>query len=382
MSGSSAVIVWRRFNGANTIVQASRSTDAGQTWSTPVDLSAPGQGAISPRVALAGSAAVVIWRRSDGANFIAQASRSTDAGQSWSTPVDLSAPGRDVTAPQVATNGSTAVGTWYRSNGTSMIVQSTRSSDGGLTWEAPVDLSAPGQNAFYPQVAVSRSTAVVAWYRSNGSTYIVQAARLAIPEGAAQGSTSRSTFRFVLPDGRECTSISPQAVVNGTDVVLPDADADCRTPGALLTGWRIPGQDWAFRPAHTVHVVDSQVFTAILREPVVHVILDANVDDSDTCLDPAGRPATVRTSDLFLQRPGMTVPGRALQPSITTFPAPTAAPCTSPGHTLTGWSTRGNGSGPVTRPGGTLDRVLGTDENVVRLFSVWSATPRRSISTR
>lgn len=376
MQGSTAIITWRRFNGANTIVQTARSTDGGASWAAPVDLSTPGQSAISSRVAMAGTTAVVIWRRSNGTSFIAQAARSTDGGLTWTTPVDLSAPGRDVTAPQIAMNGSTAIGTWYRSNGTNMIVQAAQSLDAGQTWSDAVDLSAPGQNAFYPQVSIGSGAAHVVWYRSNGTHFIVQASSRTIPSNATGAAPATVIFRFVLPHGRECTSISPQVVENGSAYVLPGDAADCRTPGSIITGWRIPGQDWAFRPDHTVIVVDSQVFTVVLREPVVHVILDANVDDTDACLDPAGRAATVRTSDLFLQRPGMAVPGRALQPSITTYPAPSAAPCVPPGHRFEGWNTRGDGRGTAIASGSALTTAIDDDENTAHLFATWSAIPR------
>jgi hypothetical protein len=58
--------------------------------------------------------------------------------------------------------------------------------------------------------------------------------------GGGGGSTGSAPpaefeFTFLLPDGSECTSISPVTVVDGTDYTLPGADANCRTmPGASV----------------------------------------------------------------------------------------------------------------------------------------------------
>lgn len=373
LAGSTAMVTWRRFNGANTIVQVRRSGDGGSTWDAAADLSAVGLSAASPRVSMSGAVAVVSWRRLDGANFIAQAARSRDAGLTWSSPVSLSASGRDVTAPRVFASGSTVLITWYRSNGTNQIVQVTRSADGGASWDAPIDLSASGQNGFYPQLTVSSGVATVIWYRSNGTHYIVQAAKTILPGASSSDSgRPRLEFTFVLPDGRECSQISPRVVDDGTYVQVPGADVDCRTPGSVITGWSIPGQSWAFTPGQTVYVVDSQVFTVVLREPVVRVILDANVRLGDSCVpNETQRSAGLRTLDLYLQRPRMAVAGRAAQPAMGAYPAPSTAPCTPPGYSLSGWNTRRDGSGTIVAPGISFAPVIGIDDNVVRMYAMW-----------
>ncbi|CAB4895205.1 MAG: hypothetical protein F2806_03310 [Actinobacteria bacterium] len=184
-----------------------------------------------------------------------------------------------------------------------------------------------------------------------------------------------SQFTYRLPDGRECGSISPQTVINGTSVQLPGADADCRTPGSVITGWQIPAQSWAFGPSGVVNVVDSQVFTAVLREPVVQIKLDANVAAADACLvSGQSLPLAQRTSQMFLQRSGMSVSGRADQPALSTTPAPVLAVCAPAGYRLAGWNTRGDGTGTPAALGSVLTPVVGSNENTVRMFAQWVRT--------
>lgn len=69
--------------------------------------------------------------------------------------------------------GDTAV-VWTRFDGTNNIFQVSLRTGTGGTFETPLDLSDPGQDAFEPAVAVD--DAIVIWSRSDGTNSIVQAA--------------------------------------------------------------------------------------------------------------------------------------------------------------------------------------------------------------
>ncbi len=131
MDGSgNAVAVWQRFDGSNTIIQSSRLAAGGVSWSTPENLSLPGQYAYNPQVAVYGSGNfVAVWQRFDGRNYIVQSRGSSDGGVSWSTPVNLSASGKFAESPQVAVDGSgNTVAVWHRGPPNNNIVQSSFSS--------------------------------------------------------------------------------------------------------------------------------------------------------------------------------------------------------------------------------------------------------------
>jgi len=181
-----ATAVWYRSNGANDIIQASTRPPGG-SFGAPVDLSAGGQNAEAPQIAIApDGTATVVWYRSNGANDVIQASTRPPGG-SFGAPVDLSATGQNAVLPQIATAADgTATAVWYRSNGADTIIQaSTRPPGGGFG--APVDLSALGQSAFYPQIATAPDgTATAVWRRSDGANNIIQAATR--PPGGSFGT--------------------------------------------------------------------------------------------------------------------------------------------------------------------------------------------------
>lgn len=174
-----AIAIWHRSNGTNTIVQGA-FRPAGGAWQLPAqDLSAPGQNAENPQIAFDSSGnAVAVWSRLDGSNFIVQAAFRPTGG-AWQVPAqDLSAVGADGAEPHVALDAAgNAVAVWRRPNGANFIIQAAVRPAGG-PWQLPAqDLSAAGQDAFLPRIAVDPAgNAVAVWRRSNGTNSIVQAA--------------------------------------------------------------------------------------------------------------------------------------------------------------------------------------------------------------
>lgn len=169
-----AVVVWRQWTGSNFRVLA--STRTANTWSGPVTLSGSGGQAWDPQVATSAlGTAVAVWRQSD-ANGSRIQGASLSANGRWSSPSAVSAAGGDAWDPQVAmASDGTALTTWSRFDGTSYRVQaSTRAASG--PWSSPRSLSAAGADAWDPQVALdAKGGAAVVWRRSDGSNDRIEA---------------------------------------------------------------------------------------------------------------------------------------------------------------------------------------------------------------
>src|SRR3954452_4288525 len=95
------------------LVFAASASAGAPVFGAPVDLSATGQDANAPQVAVDGSGnALAVWQRLDGSNLIVQSS-FRPAGGAFAAPVDLSAAGQDTQEPQVAFDGSgNALAVW------------------------------------------------------------------------------------------------------------------------------------------------------------------------------------------------------------------------------------------------------------------------------
>jgi hypothetical protein len=188
-----AVFVWRRSDGTNQRVQA-RARSAAGVLSSVQNLSAAGQNALEPQVAVDSDGdAVFTWRRFDGTKWRIQA-RARSAAGALSPVQTLSAAGRHATLPQLGVNSAgNAVFVWQRSDGTNWRVQAVgRSATGAL---GPVqNLSAAGQDAVTPQVAVDPAgRAVFTWQRSE--QYLRIEARFRSAAGALSPVQFLSTGR-------------------------------------------------------------------------------------------------------------------------------------------------------------------------------------------
>jgi PKD domain/PASTA domain len=168
-----AVIVWECPKGGNTIVQAATRPPSG-SWSAPHDLSAPGHDAHAPQVALDRTGdALAVWARSNGTDVILQSALRRASGE-WAAPEDVSAPGLDVDQPDVALNAAgNGVAVWQSSNGvTTGIRAATRTAAG--SWSAPQALSSGG-NAERPHVGIDSAGNAVAVWSLNASHFRAQA---------------------------------------------------------------------------------------------------------------------------------------------------------------------------------------------------------------
>jgi hypothetical protein len=185
----SAVVVWSARHQGHFGVFARRIGADGKPAGPATELSAPPGDAFSPQLALqADGSAVVVWTRFDGSHFAIQARRIDPGGSAPSETLDLSPAGQDATEPQLAlAPDGTATVVWKRFNGFHPFVQERRiAADWSL--EGSVEtLSEARQDAVEPQVAVaSDGAALVAWSRFDGSNSIVQARSIS-PEGSPQG---------------------------------------------------------------------------------------------------------------------------------------------------------------------------------------------------
>jgi hypothetical protein len=177
-----ATVVWSAYLGGSSTLIRSATRPPGGSFTPPVSLSAPGRNAFSPQVAIAADGtATAVWQGFNGTNRLVRAATRPPGGN-FGAAVDLSAFGQNATSPQIefARDGTSTV-VWQRTDGRNWRVQAATRPPGGL-FGAAVDLSAPGRNAYGPQVSVApNGTATAIWHRNNDTKSIIQSASTAQP---------------------------------------------------------------------------------------------------------------------------------------------------------------------------------------------------------
>ena len=183
------VAIWDRANGGSEILQASTRLASSGSWQTPVNLSEAGHSAASPSLAVDSSGdAVAVWRRSNGSNEIVQAAVREGASGSWQAPVNLSAAGQNAYYPTAAIDSAgDAVVVWQRYTGATWLIQATARLGSNGTWQTPVTINETSSEGSTPQLAMNADgEAVAAWDQLIGGHQLVKAATLQAPSGSWQ----------------------------------------------------------------------------------------------------------------------------------------------------------------------------------------------------
>jgi hypothetical protein len=173
-----ATIAWQRFGGSNSRIQSVR-LDPDGTPGKVRTLSKAGNDAVNPELVVdSGGRATIVWERFDGRNVRVQSARLA-AGGSPEEVRTLSEAGEDAALPQIAIDSADrATVVWHRSEGSSFLVESVRLDPDGEP-EDLQSLSDVTEGAFDAQIAIDGADrATVVWRRSDGSNNRVQSVRI------------------------------------------------------------------------------------------------------------------------------------------------------------------------------------------------------------
>jgi hypothetical protein len=193
-----ATVAWTRYDGSSLRVQVGRIDAAGAPLAATSTLSAEGQNAVQPQVAVAsGGAATVVWNRFDGAHWVIQGQRLSAAGVPEGAVTALSGSTRDAAEPQLAAGpDGRVIAVWERYDGANFIVQARRIDATGAPAATTLNLSAAGRDAAEPQVDVAPDgTATVLWSRFDGTDFIVQRRDVAAGETLSSVTSLSATGR-------------------------------------------------------------------------------------------------------------------------------------------------------------------------------------------
>jgi hypothetical protein len=216
-----AIVVWESNNGSNTVIQT--SICSAMVCSAPYTLSYPLDNAFSPQIAVnSAGQAVAVWKRWNGGNWVID-SASYINNAWWSMPVELSLPGQNADLPQVGIDQyGRAAAVWKRFDGSNNIIEGTASL-GGSTWIRPLVISAPGEDADTPSLAVNdQGEIAVVWSRSDGSNAIAEVSTATLTQAAS------SPFNF--------WSAPVDLSVAGLDALNPRAIID--SSGNVVAAWQ------------------------------------------------------------------------------------------------------------------------------------------------
>jgi hypothetical protein len=155
-------LAWYDDTPGNWEIVYSKSTDGGITWSAPVNVSNNTAGSYTPKIAVeAGGTIHVVWQDWTPGNSEIFYSKSTDGGITWSAPVNVSNNAGNQMSQTIAVDAGIIYLAWWDSGNREIFY--SNSSDGGFTWSTPVNASNTAGNSVEPAIAVDAGTIYLAW---------------------------------------------------------------------------------------------------------------------------------------------------------------------------------------------------------------------------
>ena len=155
-SSGNIFVVWEDDGKSSGNILFSRSTDAGATFSAPFSLSSTKTFPSGPRIFVDSQNGIdVIWSDNPSGIFNIFFSRSTDGGLTFSAPVNVSqaSPSNAPASPQLAADSNGNIFVAWEDDGVLGILVS-RSTNGGSSFSAPLTVSTNTTGSFMPQLSV------------------------------------------------------------------------------------------------------------------------------------------------------------------------------------------------------------------------------------
>ncbi|HEY9230885.1 MAG TPA: sialidase family protein [Blastocatellia bacterium] len=165
-SNGSLNLVYGDTSGGVRRVRFMRSTDQGETFSAPRTLSGDSNGAFEPEITMTpGDAINVAWEDAGVGASVILFSRSTDNGATFSTPKQVSRGSGSATEAHIAADGAGRLSVvWVQAVGSDKHAFYSRSTDNGQTFSEPLQLTtAPGTLISKPLALAYQNNVYVAY---------------------------------------------------------------------------------------------------------------------------------------------------------------------------------------------------------------------------
>lgn len=167
-SGGNVHAVWNDQASGFTQIVYSKSTDGGATWSAITDISKSSRGTSeSPEIAVDSANNIyLVWQDDAPANGDIFCSKSADGGATWSAPVNVSNNyGYSGYAAIDLDSSNNLHVVWQDTTPENVDILYSKSSDGGVTWSSTVDISNDSGSSYLPAIAVDLGNNIhVVWY--------------------------------------------------------------------------------------------------------------------------------------------------------------------------------------------------------------------------
>ncbi|MDE1765212.1 MAG: PEFG-CTERM sorting domain-containing protein [Thaumarchaeota archaeon] len=162
--GNNVYIAWlERTTGDVTNVLFAKSSDGGATFGTPIAITSHNGTSGIPKIYASQNRVYLMWEDNGAKNFDVFLDTSSDSGNTFGTPVNISNNAGDSGAPQMVIDGNNVYAVWMDDTSGNFDVLFSKSTDGGQTFAKPVNVSGDTQESGYAQLAIAGNNVYLVW---------------------------------------------------------------------------------------------------------------------------------------------------------------------------------------------------------------------------
>jgi hypothetical protein len=212
------LVVWNDSTFGNLDIFIAKSTDGGETFGEPLNISDnPGTSGL-PAIAIQGNNVYVTWHDTTFGNLDIFIAKSTDGGETFGEPLNISNNEGVSLSPQIAVYGDNVYVVWQDGTDTpgSREIFIAKSTDGSETFTTPENISNNIGFSLLPQIAVYGDNVYVVWNDDTDGFDEIFIAKstdggetFGEPENISQENSNNSSFAY-----------QPSLIVNGENVYV------------------------------------------------------------------------------------------------------------------------------------------------------------------
>jgi predicted secreted protein with PEFG-CTERM motif len=140
-----------------------KSTDGGTSFITPVNISNNLGDSGLPQMAVSGNNVYVTWENNGLGNFEVFVAKSSDNGNTFASQINVSNDTAPSGAPQIVASGNNVYVVWMDKTPGNYDIFVAKSNDTGSTFGVPVNVSNTPKDSGYPQITASGNNIYVVW---------------------------------------------------------------------------------------------------------------------------------------------------------------------------------------------------------------------------
>ncbi|MDE1725241.1 MAG: exo-alpha-sialidase [Thaumarchaeota archaeon] len=164
IDGNNVYSLWvEKSEDNSTNIVFTKSTDQGNSFAPPVYITHGVRNSGIPKIFADTGKVYLTWEDNNKGNFEVFLSKSSNSGDSFDSPVDISSSAGESGSPEVFVYKNNIYEVWMDNTSGNYDIMFTKSSDGGNTFSKPLDVSNLKGDSGYPQLAAWNNDVYVVW---------------------------------------------------------------------------------------------------------------------------------------------------------------------------------------------------------------------------